>query len=198
MTSATTTMSTPIPTGAFNIAAVHGIRLHYFIQKYWWLRSPYMGRTDNACFVRSNGGVDYYDVRPGAGDSYGRSFFSRFKSPVTDYSDVAWLVFPSGSVYGYGSDDVMHSYGKDEAALIHQISIKMVVKIAVHDRRQQCAVRDLVWYRLWHRHQCHGFLRAHLLSPYMVYGYIILFRILVVKIAGHGLGRLCLLCLPVR
>ena len=61
----------------------------------------------------------------------------------------------------------------DEIELF-QNSIFFVVKIAVHDRRQLCVVRDLVRCRRLRR--CQRFLRAH-------------------TIVGHGLGRWCLFCL---
>ena len=62
VTSATTTMSTPIPTGAFVRQTISN-----FIQKYWWLRSPhtYYGVV---WAVRSGGNLENYDVDY---DSYG-------------------------------------------------------------------------------------------------------------------------------
>ena len=44
-------------------------------------------------------------------------------SPYMDWVDNAFPVFPSGDVFNGVNDYVNDSYGKDEAALMHQILI---------------------------------------------------------------------------
>ena len=52
------------------------------------------------------------------------------KSPHTGWDSSAYYINSSGEIHNGGFVNL--SYGNDEATLIHQILIKMVVKIAVH------------------------------------------------------------------
>ena len=52
------------------------------------------------------------------------AFPTGVRSPSTSYSYNAWYVTPSGDVDNPSLDYVSNSYGKDEAALMHQILIK--------------------------------------------------------------------------
>ena len=99
--------------------------------------------------MTSSGAVDHGYVT----DSYGRSFDRLFqnywwlRSPDTDRYrfEYAYLVYPSGDVDTSTFNEVYNSYGKDEAALMHQIFIKMVVKIAALDQRHLCVLCPFVW-----------------------------------------------------
>ena len=135
VTSTTTTTSavSRIPTGAYPIVYSNPY-------KYWWLRSPVTAWGGDAYYVVPSGGVNY-SGHIIVDDSYGR------ESPDTSGSFVAYYVVPSGDVY-YDGHAYLSSYGKDEAALMHQIYPKLlVVKIAVDGIRRphRCVLCQPRW-----------------------------------------------------
>lgn len=79
---------------SYGVGKSYGIWLKYafkFIQKYWWLRSPYTGVSVNAWYVMPDGDVSNYNVF--VTDSYGR-----IQSSDTSVSSYAYYVRSSGNV----------------------------------------------------------------------------------------------------
>lgn len=98
MTSATTTTLSRIPTD------IYLMDYSKFIQKYWWLRSPFTDWDGYAFLVGPSGGVVDY-VYGSVTYSYGRS------SPVRNVTYIyAYSVNSNGNA-GNNITDISNSYG---------------------------------------------------------------------------------------